>query len=89
MNHAHIVELLKAATSPDKGILLDDGKFYIEHNTNCDPAEGNGFRKRRCKTSRQTPGGWDAVVGYDLPMPERGLCAPAVELRLRLTQHGT
>ena len=66
MEHADVVELLKAAISPDKEILLDDGEFYIERNPNADLSQGNGFLKRRCKTTRQAPGGWDVIGGYSL-----------------------
>lgn len=66
MKHSEVVDLLKADISQDKGVLLDDGEFYIEHNATCELTQGNGFLHRRCQLSRCTPGGYDVVGGYEL-----------------------
>lgn len=45
-------------------VLLDDGKFYIERNTNFVPGAATGFLLRRCPISLTTPGGYECVGWY-------------------------
>lgn len=50
----------------EKGaVLLDDGEYYVQHNSNYPADRGNGFLQRRCHYSLTTPGGWECIGGYD------------------------
>jgi hypothetical protein len=51
-----VIAVLKAANRPDDGVLLDDGEYFIEHNTNYPLERGNGFLQRRCAVSVTSPG---------------------------------
>lgn len=46
-------------------VLLDDGEFFVQHNSNYPPTAGNGFLMRRCRVSITTPEGAECVGGYD------------------------
>lgn len=46
-------------------LLLDDGEFYIERNSNGEATKANGFLHRRCPTSPSTPGGYECIGGYE------------------------
>lgn len=53
-------------SSIDKSLLLlDDGTYYIERNSNGDPKTTNGFLQRRCSIGTTTPGGYECLGSYD------------------------
>ncbi len=46
-------------------VILDDGIFYVELNTNYDPATAPGFLQRSCQVGLTRPGGFDCVGSFD------------------------
>lgn len=48
----------------EQDFVLDDGEYYIEHNSNYPLDRGNGFLLRRCVYGETTPGGYECVGGY-------------------------
>lgn len=66
MSLEQVLALLAANTNPDKNVLLDDGQFVIEHNSNYQLDAGNGFLLVTCPVTLATPAGTDCIGGYDL-----------------------
>lgn len=44
--------------------ILDDGEFYIELNSNCNPTAAPGFLQRRCTAGPTIPGGYECLGSF-------------------------
>lgn len=66
MSVEQVLALLAANTNPDEHVLLDDGQFVIQHNSNYPLDAGNGFLLATCPVTLATPAGTDCIGGYDL-----------------------
>lgn len=46
-------------------IILDDGVYYVDLNSNYEPSCAPGFLERRCSVGMTTPGGFECVGNFD------------------------
>lgn len=56
---------MNATNTNDRLIILDDGDYYIELDSNCSLAAGPGYLQRRCYEGVTTPGGYECVGSFD------------------------
>jgi hypothetical protein len=56
-----------------RGLLLDDGEYFVRHNVNYPPTTGNGFLMRPCYYGLATPEGGECAGGYDLKLDGKWL----------------